>query len=234
MKDDLIQQQIDYYRARAGEYDHWFYRRGRYDRGPEWNQLWFAEAGTVRKDLLQLPKVSTALELACGTGIWTEELLKISDRVMGIDASPEVIEINRSRQNSSRVEFQVADLFAWEPDREYDLVFFGFWLSHVPPEKLAAFLEKVRRSVKTGGRLFIVDSVFESTSTARDHTLGEKQQNWQPRKLDDGREFKVVKVFYEPADLEMKLGEFGFKVEVRKSGKYFIYANGQKIYPITD
>jgi demethylmenaquinone methyltransferase/2-methoxy-6-polyprenyl-1,4-benzoquinol methylase len=68
--------------------------------------------------------------------------------------------------------------------------------------------------------------VFESTSTARDHSLGERQQNWQPRKLDDGREFKVVKVFYEPEQLVQKLAEFGFEATAGKSGRYFIYATG--------
>jgi hypothetical protein len=28
---------------------------------------------------------------------------------------------------------------AWRPDRRYDVVFFGFWLSHVPLERFAAF-----------------------------------------------------------------------------------------------
>lgn len=31
----LLHHQIAYYRARATEYDEWFYRQGRYDRGPE-------------------------------------------------------------------------------------------------------------------------------------------------------------------------------------------------------
>lgn len=225
---DLIQQQIDYYRARAGEYDHWFYRRGRYDRGPEFNAQWFAEAEMVRKSLLQMPRSSHTLELACGTGIWTEELLKISDKITAIDASPEVIGINRQRQNSTKIDFQLADLFAWEPAREYDLVFFGFWLSHVPPEKVDSFLEKVRRAVRAGGKLFIVDSVFESTSTAKDHILADKHQNWQTRKLDDGREFKVVKVFYEPEVLARKLSGFGFDGVAAQSGKYFVRANAIK------
>jgi hypothetical protein len=30
--DDLLQEELAYYRARAGEYDEWFLRQGRYDR----------------------------------------------------------------------------------------------------------------------------------------------------------------------------------------------------------
>ena len=38
MSDPILQEQIDYYRARAAEYDEWFNRQGRYDRGPQANQ----------------------------------------------------------------------------------------------------------------------------------------------------------------------------------------------------
>jgi demethylmenaquinone methyltransferase/2-methoxy-6-polyprenyl-1,4-benzoquinol methylase len=56
------------------------------------------------------------------------------------------------------VEYRQIDLFTWEPDAEYDLVFFSFWLSHVPPELLESFLTKVSKSVRVGGQVFIVDS----------------------------------------------------------------------------
>jgi hypothetical protein len=32
------------------------------------------------------------------------------------------------------VRFVEADLFTWEPDRQYGLVFMGFWLSHEPAD----------------------------------------------------------------------------------------------------
>jgi demethylmenaquinone methyltransferase/2-methoxy-6-polyprenyl-1,4-benzoquinol methylase len=228
MSDDVVQQQIAYYRARAGEYDDWWHRRGRYDRGPEFNAKWFAEAAIVRAALHGLGSLDEVLELACGTGIWTAELLKISRQITAIDASPEVIEINRHRLSSSKVRYVEADLFAWQPEREFHLVFLGFWLSHVPPERLDGFLEKVRRSVRPGGCIFIVDSLFDPGSTAKDHVLTEKHQNWQVRKLNSGREFKVVKVFYEPSDLQAKLARFDFEATARKSGDFFLYAFGHR------
>ncbi len=140
MSDDVLQQQIAYYRARAGEYDEWFYRLNRYDRGAEINQMWFDEAEIIRKALHFLGHMGEVLELASGTGIWTQELAKMADHVTAIDASEEVLAINRSKLNAPNVTYQQADLFAWNPDKQYDLVFFSFWLSHVPPERLAPFL----------------------------------------------------------------------------------------------
>ena len=57
MTDSIIQQQIAYYRARAGEYDEWFYRLGRYDHGDTLNRQWFREVEAVITALHKLGPV---------------------------------------------------------------------------------------------------------------------------------------------------------------------------------
>ena len=228
MSRDLLEEQIAYYRARAGEYDDWWLRRGRYDRGAEFNQRWFSEAELVRTALREFQPSGRVLELACGTGLWTEELLRLGADLTAVDASPEVLELNRQRLRGASVRYRQLDLFAWEPDGEFDCVFIGFFLSHVPAERLDVFLDKVRRSVRAGGRLFLVDSLFDPASTATDHQLLDKGQNWQVRRLSDGREFKVVKVFYSPEELQATLARAGFTVAVRTAGSFFLYASGEK------
>ena len=79
---DKLQEQVDYYRARASEYDEWFYRIGRYDRGAEINQRWFNQVAVVKSALHKLGKFASVLELACGTGIWTAELLQVARNSM--------------------------------------------------------------------------------------------------------------------------------------------------------
>ena len=78
---ELLQHQIDYYRARAPEYDEWFYRLGRYDRGEEHTRQWQEEAQQVRDLLHSQSGFAHILELAPGTGIWTGELIQIGERV---------------------------------------------------------------------------------------------------------------------------------------------------------
>jgi ubiquinone/menaquinone biosynthesis C-methylase UbiE len=228
MRDTTLQEQIAYYRARAGEYDEWFYRVGRYNHGEAFNQRWFDEAAVAMQTLHQIGPVENVLELACGTGIWTRELLKVGKQITAIDASPEVIEINRQKLKSPSIRYEQADLFAWEPDRKYDLVVFTFWLSHVPPEHLNYFLDKVSRAVRRGGQLFMVDSRPDQTSTAKDKPIQMDSNAYQVRKLNDGREFRIVKVFYEQDDLSAKFADAGFDAIVKTTQNYFIYAVGTK------
>jgi len=229
MTDEILQQQIEYYRARANEYDEWFYRIGRYDHGGEINQRWFNEVAIVKSALYQVGAVNDILELASGTGIWTQELLSIGKKITAIDASEEVIAINRSKLGSPSIEYKLVDLFTWQPDTEYDLVFFAFWLSHVPPKLIDSFLTKVYQSVRVGGQLFIIDSRFEPTSTANNHIIVDDGNISKSRKLNDGQEFQIIKVFYQPNELQDQLNKAGLQADVKVTDNYFIYAHGRKV-----
>ncbi|MBW4690925.1 MAG: class I SAM-dependent methyltransferase [Lyngbya sp. HA4199-MV5] len=225
----IIQDQIEYYRARANEYDEWFYRQGRFDRGTANNQHWFAEVAVVQQALQQVGKVDRILELACGTGIWTQELLTLGNQITAIDASTEVLEINRHKLGaSSQVIYQQRDLFTWEPEQQYDLVFFSFWLSHVPPQRLTAFLQTVANALQADGKLFIIDSRFEPTSTANNHVLVDDGNLIKTRKLNDGKEFQIVKKFYQPDELQQELRAIDIDADVKVTERYFIYAIGER------
>jgi demethylmenaquinone methyltransferase/2-methoxy-6-polyprenyl-1,4-benzoquinol methylase len=226
---NIIQQQIEYYRARASEYDEWFYRQGRYDRGEELNARWKSEVDVLKNALFQLGKFNEILELASGTGIWTQELLSIGNKITAIDASEEVIELNRHKLNAPNVKYRQMNLFTWEPDAEYDLVFFSFWLSHIPPEFIDAFLNKVYKSTRVGGQAFIIDSRFEPTSTAKNHTLKDDRGIYVNRKLNNGQEYKICKIFYQPEQLQDKLIQAGFQANVNMTDNYFIYATARKL-----
>lgn len=220
-----LQHQIEYYRARAPEYDEWFYRTGRYDRGPAHTQQWQREVEIVRRQLHSGARCGHILELAPGTGIWTQELAQLGERVTALDASPEMIAINRAKLAADHVEYELCDLFQWQPQRRVDMVFFGFWLSHVPADKLSGFLGAVQAALKPGGRLFIVDSLEPDQSNPRTGTQsidGDRQQ----RQLKDGRQFEIVKIYYEPRALSAILREHGFDITVQATDSFFLYADG--------
>jgi SAM-dependent methyltransferase len=224
--ESTLAEMVDYYRARAAEYDEWFYRRGRYDRGPEANALWHAEVEEVRAALDGFGIEGDVLELAGGTGIWTEHLLRTARSVTVVDASPEMLAINRARIHSDRVRYIQADLFGWRPDRSYHGVFFAFWLSHVPTERLDSFLQMVAGALRSGGKIFLVDSRREPTSTARDHKLPESDTQMLTRRLNDGREFRIVKNFLQPDELVDRAARAGLELVVHETGTYFLYGMG--------
>jgi 2-polyprenyl-3-methyl-5-hydroxy-6-metoxy-1,4-benzoquinol methylase len=226
--DAILRDQIEYYRARAGEYDEWWFRTGRYDRGPEFNARWQAEVVAVEDALeawLAARRPRTLLELACGTGLFTRRLAPRVPHVTAIDASPEVLAINRGRVAADNVEYVEADLFSWQPPQRYDAVFFSFWLSHVPDDRFAAFWKTVAAALAPGGAAYLIDSAFDPTSTAKDHVLPGPDAGIVTRKLNDGRSFHIVKLFHRPAELAAKLSALGWRAEIRQTEHYFIHGH---------
>jgi SAM-dependent methyltransferase len=222
---DLLAEQARYYRARAGEYDDWWLRRGRYDHGEEANARWFADGAAVAAALERFAPTGDIVELACGTGLWTERLAPHARSLTAIDASPEVIALARERVADPRVEYVQADLFAWEPARTYDVCFFSFWLSHVPEERFAEFWEKVRRAVAPDGRAFFVDSLRSDLASAVDHQLPAPDDQVMLRRLADGREYRIVKSFYDPRALRLRLAELGWDATVDATSEFFLYGH---------
>lgn len=219
----LLGEQIAYYRARAEEYDEWFLRRGRYDRGEELNRRWFADVAEAERALAAFRPAGRVLELACGTGLWTRHLAAHAASVTALDASAEVLAINRARVGEAPVRYQQADLFGWEPDGRYDVVFFSFWLSHVPPGRFAGFWELVRRCLAPGGRVFCMDSLYDQGSTAVDQRLEGPEATTVTRRLNDGREFRIVKVFYRPEELATRLGERGWQADIAAAANGLLF-----------
>ena len=228
---DTLGDQIAYYRARAGEYDQWWFRTGRYDRGPEQNARWHTDTIAVEAALetwLAARRPRKVLELACGTGLFTRHLAPRVEHLTAVDASPEVLTINRARVAADNVEYVEADLFSWTPPQRYDAVFFSFWLSHVPRDRFEPFWKAVAAALHPDGAAYLIDSAFDRTSTARDHALPDQDAGIVARKLNDGREFRIVKIFYESATLAARLGELGWSAVLHRTTNYFIYGHAQR------
>jgi demethylmenaquinone methyltransferase/2-methoxy-6-polyprenyl-1,4-benzoquinol methylase len=224
----LLDEQRAYYRARAREYDSWWLREGRYDRGPDANARWVAEIAVLERELDRFAPAGDVLELACGTGLWTRRLAPRSRSLMAVDASAEVLAVNRARVADGRVEYVQADLFGWKPPAAaFDACFFSFWLSHVPDSRFADFWESVRGSLRPDGRVFVIDSARSAWSGAADHRQpAATDDQTTTRRLDDGSEYRIVKRFYEPAWLERRLAELGWRLQAAATDEFFIYASG--------
>ncbi len=206
----LLTEQIEYYRSRAWEYD-------------ESSIPLIGNLETQGQEVIAALDASRltghVLELACGTGQWTQELLRHADEVTALDSSQEMLELNKRKLNDARVRYIEANVFNWEPDRAYDAVVFGGWLSHVPPARFEAFWELVRSCLRRGGRVFFTDEI-------EDAWRGEEylRTGGTPvvkRKLQDGTRYDVVKVFWDPGELEQRLKELGWTVTVRSTGAFY-------------
>ena len=209
---DRLGEQKRYYAARAPEYDDWWYRRGRYELEPDALARWWDDVAETDAALEAFAPRGSVLELAAGTGIWTRKLVRLADRVVAVDANDEMLAFNTDEAERVR-----ADVFAWEPAETFDVVFFSFWLSHVPDDRLDDFWGLVRSALVPGGRVFLVDNNVAGDAAHR--SRGRVAAGVERRQLSDGREFDIVKHYRTPADFPH------LDLHVTTNG-HFIYGGG--------
>jgi 2-polyprenyl-3-methyl-5-hydroxy-6-metoxy-1,4-benzoquinol methylase len=211
--DEVLADQVGYYRRRAGEYDVTAY-----------GDVAVARARIARL-VTEMQPSGKVLEIACGTGLWTEALVGLADAVTAIDAAPEVIDIARKRVTSAKVTFEVADVFSWTTSARFDVVFFSAWLSHVPMSRFEQFWQALRRLLAVRGRVLFIDEHVdvrekEAYVAGRDEVV--------ERELRDGEKFRIIKNFVDPEWLEGRLREMGWDCEIRRDGSDWICGEARR------
>jgi demethylmenaquinone methyltransferase/2-methoxy-6-polyprenyl-1,4-benzoquinol methylase len=218
---------IGYYAARADEYDDWYLRRGRYSRGALQDEAWRSELKAASAWLGSLPFHGRIAELAAGTGWWSP-ILASAGRLTLYDAASEPLAKAAARlaDLGLAADFAVGDAWA-EPDRSFEGLFTGFWISHIDRARIDEFFGLAMRWLEPGGVFAFIDSRQDPASGARDHLPPE--DDVQIRRLNGGASFRVRKVFYEPADLESALRRAGFtEVDVVTTARFFVLGSARR------
>jgi demethylmenaquinone methyltransferase/2-methoxy-6-polyprenyl-1,4-benzoquinol methylase len=203
MTDEILDGQVEYYRRRADEYDVTAY----------------GDVAAARERIVglvaRMRPGGRVLEIACGTGLWTEALAGVADAVVTIDAAPEAVAIARDRVRSEKVTFEVADVFSWTTDDRFDVVFFSAWLSHVPTHRFEQFWRMLRGLLTEDGRVLFID----------EHVEVREKEAYVPgadevveRRLRDGRTFRIVKNFVDPRALQDRLRGMGWDCRIDRDG----------------
>jgi demethylmenaquinone methyltransferase/2-methoxy-6-polyprenyl-1,4-benzoquinol methylase len=184
--------QITYYSERAKEYEKIYDKPERQQDIPE--IINYLEKQFYNKDLI---------EIACGTGYWTQHISKTAKHILATDINETVIDIAKSKvYERGNVKFQLADVFNL-PDEigRYEAGFGGFIWSHIPKRSLSLFLKKFLSVINSSGLLIFIDNNYvEGSSTPINYT-DETGNIYQKRSLMDGSEYSIIKNF--PTDEEL-------------------------------
>ncbi len=171
----------EYYEKRAHEYDDWWLGTGLFEVRPR--PGWHEDVQALRAVVRALAAART-LDLACGTGFLTRWLPGF---VVGVDQSPSMLEIARSRRPDAS--FVQGD--ALEPRPGFERIFSGHFYGHLDPEQRARFL------ALPCDELVIVDSALRP---------GGVDEDWQERVLDDGSRHCIYKRWFSAEGLAEELG----------------------------
>jgi len=201
-----------YYAKRANEYERIYAKPERQ-----------ADLRTLEARVRKMLAGRRVLELACGTGYWTDIFAPAAAQVTALDLNEEVLEIARSKKNAGKVTFLRGSAYEI-PDlgRAYDALFAGFWWSHVPLERLDGFLVDCQSAVAPGALIAFLDNRYvegSSTPVTRHDLQG---NTYQMRKLDDGSPHEVLKNFPTESELIQRVSRLGWGANVELLEHYWL------------
>jgi demethylmenaquinone methyltransferase/2-methoxy-6-polyprenyl-1,4-benzoquinol methylase len=214
--DAVLREQLRYYSQRADEYHDDAYLRHM----SELEASWRDEMLSARTAFDALPLDGDIVELAAGTGAWTERLVERARSLTVLDGSPEMLDRNQKRLGAavSRVTYEVVDLFDWNPPRTWDACVFGFWLCKVPDGRVDAFARTVAQALRPRGLVCCVDKAASA----------EPPTELEDRTLSSGRQFTIIDHPRPPSRIVEIFRGAGIDVGVQTFGSRFCLAFGAK------
>ena len=194
-----------YYARRAGEYEKIYAKP---ERQPD--------LAGLRELLPGLFAGCDVLELACGTGYWTQILSPSAKSILATDINREVLQVARHKVYPQRnVTFQLADAYTLATvSGRFSAGFAGFWWSHIPKQRLSDFLDCFHAKLGPGARVVFLDNNYVEGSSTRINRRDGDGNSWQKRRLEDGSEFEVLKNFPTGNELRASVRAAANDVEV--------------------
>jgi len=199
-----------YYAKRAHEYERIYAKPERQD-----------DLVTLRELVQKTFRGKRVLEVACGTGYWTEVLARSAASVTAVDINEEVLELARVKSLNAR--FERADVYALPKFSEpFDAGLAAFWWSHIRKARLAAFLAQFHGAFAPGATVVFIDNLYvEGSSTPISRTDAEGN-TYQSRRLDDGSTHEVLKNFPTEDELHRAVDGLGRQIRIRFLEYYWI------------
>ena len=201
-----------YYARRAAEYEAIYAKPERQ-----------ADLSAMRAAVTAAFRGRDVIEIACGTGYWSEHIAATASRLDAFDINDETLMIARTKPvDAQRVRFALADAYALPtPERLHDGAFAGFWWSHILKRDLSRFLEGLHRVLAPGAKVVFLDNRYVEGSSTPVARIDANGDGWQRRKLTDGSLHEVLKNFPEPSELEAAVKPYADSVRVKLFDYYW-------------
>lgn len=208
----ITEQSAQFYAKSAAHHDEV------YDRPERQHDL-----AAMREQVAAALRGHVVLELACGTGYWTEVIAASADSVLATDINPEMIALAKLRAlPPEKVQFRVVDAYQLPDDiGSYTAIFIGFWWSHVKREQQEKFLAHLRS--KVGDVLLVLlDDVYvegSSDTVARTDLEG---NTYQIRVAPDGERYEIPKTYPSDSALRKKMASSVREIKIVRLEYYWM------------
>jgi SAM-dependent methyltransferase len=226
---ELIEEQIDFYRADAAAFDDWLVTLLDAHNHDPIARNYRAGRERVTQLFARRAPLGDVLEIAAGTGRLAELYVPHADSALLLDTSAESLAIAARRLDSDpRITFQEADIFEWQHARSFDTIVFCAWLHHVPDTRFSTFWSTVQTLLAQGGRVIFDFPDAEVRPPGKVEIPAAPTEEYGFYAPQDGisvrdhfgRRWRVIHNLWHRDELSSRLDDLGWNVEFLGTGLF--------------
>jgi ubiquinone/menaquinone biosynthesis C-methylase UbiE len=196
----------DYYRSRAPEYDRFYQNPARQN-----------DLARLRAWLADHVRGRTVLEVAAGTGYWTEVAASVCKAITATDAAAETLAVAAKRQLGPNVELLTADTYDLPQfTTAFDTGMAHFWWSHVEKQRQQSFLSEFMKCLEPDALVLMIDQIYVEGICPVVSRYDECDNRYELRTLQSGAVYEIVKNYPSDEELLASFAEFGKDIRIMR------------------
>jgi ubiquinone/menaquinone biosynthesis C-methylase UbiE len=211
-----LQTLTDYYKKRAREYEKMYSRSG---------SIRKMEQVEIAEKIKEVFADKNVLEIACGTGYWTQFVSETAKSITATDYVQEVIDIAKTKKYKCPVAFAREDAYDLSfKDNTFSGGLANLWISHITKDNLKQFLKGFHRVLQKGTVVFFADNIYAPGVGGKLITKPDDENTYKIRSLSDGSLNEVLKNYFTEKELRKLFNQYAKKNSLNVFyGKCFWY-----------
>jgi ubiquinone/menaquinone biosynthesis C-methylase UbiE len=201
----------DYYRERATIYDEFYQVNRRKD-----------DLAEVKAWLTERVQGLAILEVAAGTGYWTEVAAPVAKAITATDYNSETLAIAAQRCLGPHVTLIAADAYRLpEFASPFDVGMAMLWWSHVEKQRREEFLNHFISRLRPGSLILMIDQFYMKGLSNPISRTDKWDNQYTVRTLPNGAKYEIVKNYPSDQELHNSFSEICEDILVTRLGEFW-------------
>lgn len=201
------------------------------NRAKSYEEVYFREDPIRQAELLQIKGVlkekftgRDVLEVACGTGYWTQYVAETAEHITALDYSEEVLTIAKEKRLlPSKVSFVKGNAYKLNQlAKTFNGAYANFWFSHIPKENIFSFLEQFHEALESGSIVCMVDNMYNEGMGGTLISKPNDENTYKIRSLASGQQYEIIKNYYSKEELKTIFEPFAVDLEIHMNTCFWI------------
>jgi len=201
----------EYYNKRAKEYEQIYHRD---------DSVRQSELAKIKNLLRDSFRNKSVLEVACGTGYWTEAVAQTAKYITAVDYSVEIIHLAKTKE--IKATFINDDAFSLKKVSDiFNAGLANFWFSHIPKAQINSFLNTFHKKLQPKSTVIMTDNIYNKDIGGELINKYGDENTYKLRTLNDGTSYQIIKNYYNEEELNIIFRRYSSEIKINIEKYYW-------------